>query len=178
MPETVLMRLHPSRLAFVKSYIVAVLLVLLWFVLFYNPLGLNLTQLVPYRAYTFVALLLGILLAVSAEIRLIIDTYVITDFRITERVGLLSIRESSVHWDRIADVRLTQSFIERILGIGTIKIESTGGNEAPEVTLKSIRRVVKIKELIDQKMLEWKGGGPRQPSEEGGGPGGTLNPSS
>ena len=159
MPETVLFRMHPTRLAYIRSYLGSMVLVLSWYVLFANVFSLPIQ---PYRNYTFALLILGVLLAVVTEVRVKTETYTITDYRITERRGILSIRESSVHWDRIADVSLEQSVIERPFGIGTITIESTGGNEAPEITLRYIRRVAETKNTIDQKMLEWKGRSPPQ----------------
>ncbi|MBI4017701.1 MAG: PH domain-containing protein [Candidatus Aenigmarchaeota archaeon] len=155
MPENVLMKMNPTRLAFIKSYIGAAVLIAIWFVLYTGSIKiLKLPDL--YRSYTFAALILAAALTAIAEIRTRLETYVLTDYRITERTGLLSVHESSVSWDRIADVQMHQSFIERLVGVGTIDIQSAGGDEVPEITLKRIRNVRGVKDLVDQRMLESK----------------------
>ena len=61
-------------------------------------------------------------------------------------VGLLSKTRSEINTSGVRTVKITQSFIERIFGIGTIEIYTSG--DLPEVIAKAMPNPHKFRELI------------------------------
>jgi len=64
-------------------------------------------------------------------------------------VGLLSKSRSEVNTSGVRTVKITQSFIERIFGIGTIEIYTSG--DIPEIVAKAMPNPHKFRELIKNK---------------------------
>ncbi|MDO5294744.1 MAG: PH domain-containing protein [bacterium] len=73
--------------------------------------------------------------------------YMIDDEKVTIRSGFLSIVEDDAYMYKIQDVRLVQSFLERLSRIGTI-ICYTGDTTHPELKLVHIRRAPEIKAYL------------------------------
>jgi phage FluMu protein Com len=73
----------------------------------------------------------------------------ITNKRTIERVGLFSRFTSEILHEDVRNVQITQSFAERIMGVGRIGI-SSAGQDGLEISVKDIRDPDKIRELIDQ----------------------------
>jgi len=151
MPEEILMKFLPTRLTFFRWYFAGVVLFALWFLLFFDFLKIAIS-----KDYLFLMPLLGLFLIIISEIRIRVNKFYITNNRIIEKKGLLSMMESSVGFDRIANYRIHQNFLEKILNIGTIEIESVGGSEAPEIVMKGVRNMKNIKMLLDKLIIEWK----------------------
>ena len=74
-------------------------------------------------------------------------TYNINEELISVTSGLLSKTENDSYLYKIVDVRLEQSFFERIFGLGTV--HCFGGDVTdPSLKLKHIRRAREIKDYI------------------------------
>ncbi|MGH8837588.1 MAG: PH domain-containing protein, partial [Actinomycetes bacterium] len=69
-------------------------------------------------------------------------TYVITNKRLILRTGVLSRSGHDVPLNRINDVAFAHSFWERLLGCGTLVVESAG--ERGQLTLHDIPRVEEV----------------------------------
>jgi uncharacterized membrane protein YdbT with pleckstrin-like domain len=69
-------------------------------------------------------------------------TYVITNKRLIIRTGVLSRAGHDVPLNRINDVAFSHSFWERLLGCGTLVVESAG--ERGQLTLHDIPRVEEV----------------------------------
>jgi len=69
-------------------------------------------------------------------------TYVITNKRLIIRTGVLSRSGHDVPLNRINDVAFSHSFWERLLGCGTLVVESAG--ERGQLTLHDIPRVEEV----------------------------------
>ena len=148
MPEKVLMKFRPSRLVFLKSYLLSFLF--LGFGAVSIARNIPLPSLVQYISLANVLILLGVLIIIITEIRGIFYRYVVTDQRIVEYHGILSKSEVSVPLRRIAHYSIKQNFVERVVGIGNIVIESTGGSERPEILIKAAPRVKRLKQILDK----------------------------
>ncbi len=72
----------------------------------------------------------------------------ITTRRSIERVGLLSKFTSEILHDDVRNIQITQSFRERLLGVGSIGISSAAQNEV-EIVAKHVRNPDRIREVID-----------------------------
>jgi phage FluMu protein Com len=73
----------------------------------------------------------------------------ITNKRTIERVGLFSRFTSEILHEDVRNVQISQTFAERIMGVGKIGI-SSAGQDGLEIAVKDIRNPDKIRELIDQ----------------------------
>jgi len=72
--------------------------------------------------------------------------YVFTNERVIMRVGVFSREGRDIPLNRINDVSFQHSFVERLLGAGTLTIESAG--ERGQVVLSDIPRVEKIQSRL------------------------------
>lgn len=76
--------------------------------------------------------------------------FVVTSHRVLIRRGILSRSGRDVPLSRINDVSFEHSFFERLLGCGTLTVESAG--ERGQVVLKDVPRVERVQGRIYQLM--------------------------
>lgn len=74
-------------------------------------------------------------------------TYTIDEEKINIRHGLLNITEDDAYLYKIQDVKLIQSLVERIFGLGTV-ICYTGDTTDPVLKLVHIKKSKEVKEYI------------------------------
>jgi len=149
MPEQTLLKFYSTRLAFIKYYFLGILLVILAIVLYSGTIRFF-SFLDPYKINFLFLIPVGVVVVAVAEIKRISDVYMITNFRILERWGILAKNEESVPLEKIANYGIDQSVIGRIFGVGDISIESSGGSAEPEIVIKKAPKVKSIKELLDK----------------------------
>jgi uncharacterized membrane protein YdbT with pleckstrin-like domain len=150
MAEQTYMIFHPTRLAYIRWYIIAVFLITFGAALFIfsSSLPLVLSSSIPYFLIFFV--ISGIILIMIPELLRSKDKYAITNFRVIEKRGIISVKEDSIYWEKVANYELAQDLFDRIFKIGTIKLWSTGGDDDPEVVIKRAPHVNKIRFLLDK----------------------------
>ena len=148
MPEKIIMSFNPTRFAYLRYHALSIALISLRILSFLNLPNISYIQ--NYRNYLLALPAMGILIIVLAEVIRKQDQYVLTDLRIIEKSGLFSVKETSIPWNKIADYSLTQDFLERFAGYGTLIIESTGGSEKPDIVLKNCADIKRIKDIIDK----------------------------
>jgi uncharacterized membrane protein YdbT with pleckstrin-like domain len=97
----------------------------------------------------------GLLAAVIAVVGLIkgwlervATMYTITDRRIIIRKGILSRHERAAHIDRVQNVNLTQSFLDRIFQVGTLDFD-TAGTEDSDFRFTGIANPDELRAKID-----------------------------
>ncbi len=141
--ERVVLRMHPHWKTVFGAIVVFVLVVGLaafgvamspWPVLDYVLLGL--------------AALLLILYPIRRFLRWVTTHYVFTTHRILLRHGILSRSGRDIPLDRINDVSFEHNLIERMLGCGTLTIESAG--EHGQIVLYDIPRVERTQSMLYQ----------------------------
>jgi uncharacterized membrane protein YdbT with pleckstrin-like domain len=74
--------------------------------------------------------------------------YELTTQRFLHREGILSRRTERIEVIDMDDITCTQGFIQRMVGVGTIKIESSDRTH-PELLLKGIDEANKVADLLD-----------------------------
>ena len=77
-------------------------------------------------ALVTVWLILGLITFIKMMVRKWTTEIGITSHRFVEKYGLLSMRTNEIALPNIEGVRVHQSFLGRIFGYGTVKIEGTG----------------------------------------------------
>ena len=91
---------------------------------------------------------LGILILLYWYIKTLATSLTITEHDITYEQGILSKDRTSVSLRHVRAVRVTQGFVNRILGVGLVEI-STAGDE-PEFTVKDMPDPLEIRDAINK----------------------------
>lgn len=99
-------------------------------------------------AIAVVALVLLIWLSFIPFLRWRTTHYVLTTHRVLIRVGILHHRGRDIAVNRINDVSFEQTIWERIIGAGTLMVESAG--EAGQQVLRDIPHAPAVQQLINR----------------------------
>jgi uncharacterized membrane protein YdbT with pleckstrin-like domain len=102
--------------------------------------------------YRLLVLVVGLALLVASSLRPFLrwltTHFVITDRRVLVRTGVLARTGRDVPLSRINDITFSHTFFERLLGCGTLLVESAG--ERGQVTLSDVPKVERVqRELYD-----------------------------
>lgn len=108
-----------------------------------NPLGFILAVVL------IAALGLGLIILLLWWIKCLGITLTVTNQRTTLRTGILSKYTNEVYHTDVRNVQIGQRFFQRIFGVGTIGISSSG-ESGIEITVKGIPDPDKIKDIIDR----------------------------
>lgn len=73
-------------------------------------------------------------------------TLIVSDHHVVLRTGLLSRSFSELSIDRIRSVRVRQSLLNRMLGVGTVEIFSAG--DEPEIAAAGIPNPQRVRDLL------------------------------
>jgi len=99
--------------------------------------------------YSGLVILLAGLASIGVwKVKTLTESLEITNKRSIARYGLLSKATSEVLHDNIRNIQITQTFVERICGVGEIGI-SSAGQDGLEIDMKNLRNPDKIREMID-----------------------------
>ncbi len=145
--ERVVLRLHPHWKRLVGAFIVTVLVV-----------GLAVFGIVmsPWPILSYVVAGVAVLLLILYPLRRFLGWatthYVFTSRRILLRSGILSRSGRDIPLDRINDVSFEHNLLERMLGCGTLIIESAG--EHGQIVLTDIPRVEHTQSTLYQLVEE------------------------
>ena len=154
MVERALFGFHPSRISYWEYYLVSLAIIFLSIFLtlsFFGILPFDISIMKEYDIYIFPMIsILGLIPISIVEIKVKTDTYIFTDERIIEKKGLLSVKESSVNWEKISNHALSQSILDRLFKVGTIKIWSMGIEHEPEIVIKKSYHIKRINEMLDK----------------------------
>lgn len=156
MDEKILLEFNSTRIAFLKWYLAGFVWILVWIIARFGIAGISVPATIT--PYLFFLPLIGLLHVLWAEINIHINRFYISDQRITEKKGILSIEETYLQTDRVANYTIKQNFVERLLDIGTIEIESVDGDDEVEILMKGVGEISKIKALLDSRISATKYG--------------------
>ena len=81
--------------------------------------------------------------------------YSLTKYRLFCEEGLLSTKYYELLLYRIRDIGFSRSFGQKLLGVGTIILQSSD-KSTPVLELKNIKRAYEVKELIHKQVEEMK----------------------
>jgi uncharacterized membrane protein YdbT with pleckstrin-like domain len=164
--EELVADLRPHWIALVGPVLVTVVVIVGWIValLFAPDSGAGRT------AVVWVATILGVLILLWYPVRRVVawatSHFVVTTDRIIHRQGWIAKSSMEIPLEAINDVRFEQSVFERMIGAGSLVIESAG--ERGRQVFEDIRNPEEVQrtiyhqgELNQQRM--YQGGGPRAP---------------
>ena len=142
--ESLLWRGRPSWRAMMSFWFSVLLLAIAVFVL-----GLVIGQGTWSGLVAAVILVFGL---VKGWLERVATLYTITDRRIIIRKGILSRHERAAHIDRVQNVNLTQSFFDRIFGVGTLDFD-TAGTEDSDFKFSGIADPDELRHKIDNEYV-------------------------
>lgn len=156
--EDYLKGLRPSRLGFLKKYLVFLFLTYLGYLgldnfsaiqsFLDNLIGFNLpSDIKP------VFFLPALLLLIWNEYKIWSVKYHLTDQRVVVEKGILNKSYESIAYDKITDTVLEEDVSERIFSLGDISL-NTAGSEEYEVKLKGIGNPKKTQNLLDKNIKD------------------------
>jgi uncharacterized membrane protein YdbT with pleckstrin-like domain len=170
--ERMVLDLRPHWIALVGPVLIAVLILaaeVLLFALFDPPAFVR-----------WVAIIAGIVLFIAFPIRSFLSWvtahFVVTSDRVIHRAGWLAKRSMETPLERINDVTFSQTVLERVVGAGSLRIQS--GGEYGQNYFRDIRDPEHVQKVIyetseeNQARMERaaEGGGPTETMAAGGSP--------
>ena len=75
------------------------------------------------------------------------NEFVFTDKRIIVKRGWIETKVKTIYYDRITDISVNQSFLDRIIKTGTLSI-STAGSDGYEAIISHIRKPYEVKSVL------------------------------
>ncbi|HET6847979.1 MAG TPA: PH domain-containing protein [Gaiellales bacterium] len=150
--ESVVWKGHPSwkalLLYYLKWTLVSLIPAAIW-------VGLDRAMSGPPSPTIFAALtLLGLILTyIGGWIKRATTHYTVTDNRIHIRTGLVSRREHSTQLSRVQNVNVTQTIMQRLLGIGDVDWDTAGTEEAEsDFRFVGIEDPSSLVRIVDQRL--------------------------
>ena len=150
--EKTLLSIRPSRVIVLRYYVGIVVLLIAAFAFWFFNYVLPSTSMVGREtlrnAGSAFLVFLAVLVWLMAEYKRASTRYVVTDFRVIRRDGILRRTETVVPYRQLERVQMRQGIIDRLLGIGTLVIDT--GDDT--VQIASVRDPKKVEEAIMSRM--------------------------
>lgn len=158
--EEVVFETRPRFLMYVKSALIKFIIILLIIYFFRTIISLtatvqnyiiNYVQIPLVYAMTIILLLLIVILFLWIIWDLLswkYTSYTITNTRVIARKGILQKNKSFIHFDKIQDIKVSQSITERIMASGDIEIFS--GHDFSNMLLYDVPNPNKVENLLNR----------------------------
>jgi len=148
--EKIIKFFRPSRKSYLLHYIFYILLFLIGtFFFFYDPRGSALFifwKFINYAAAIVIAF--SIVMLIRIEYRILSRRYALTDQRIMYSNGIFSEIFKSVQYKYISDIEFEQSFWDKVMDTGTLKVHTVGTDEY-QIRYRKVSQPMKIKKMIN-----------------------------
>lgn len=151
--EEAIHKLKPSRVAFLKNYLLSALLII--FIAYLLLVSFPLTQmgLLASAALIFIFIL-------HPEIERLRVTYVVTSSQVITEEGIVSRKRRSIFFNNV-DVSVHQSFLERLLQYGTVSVGSSTGRDHMVLKLRGVTKPKELAYSIEKLIKEYSAIRPR-----------------
>jgi uncharacterized membrane protein YdbT with pleckstrin-like domain len=150
--ETIEYIFRPSRKAFLREYLLFAFVMLLSFTSLYPALMTNFKNIAILNdismAVFYILLVISIVLLIKVEYKIWSKLYALTNKRVIISKGIFSEDFQSTVYDKITDIELKQSFLDKILNIGKIGVNTAGGDEI-EFVFENTSRPLEVKNKIN-----------------------------
>lgn len=148
--ENVVYKYHPHPAAYWGNYVAAA-------IIFFAPAWLG-TVMDPEAIFPgssqwveIGAPILGIVVVVFSEIFRLSEVFYITEDGLARSFIFLSTYRTYMDYQSIEQIETTQSLLDRLLGIGTVTIE-TAGEDLPDVSFRCVRNPYEVEKVIRQRI--------------------------
>jgi uncharacterized membrane protein YdbT with pleckstrin-like domain len=108
----------------------------------------------PYPTWIGISIILVILVVGIDTIRRYATHYWITNQRLVVRRGILARREQTARFERIQNVSVTQSLMDRLLKVGAVSFDTAGTDErASDFTFRGISDPESVVRIVHENSL-------------------------
>jgi membrane protein YdbS with pleckstrin-like domain len=123
---------------------------------------------------SFIGLAKSVVLFVVIRIDYELRWYIITDTSITVRQGAWTVREITVSYQNIQNVRVSQGPLERFFGFANLQIDTAGsagigahgkGGSPNQAVLRGIRNATQIRDIILENLRTFRNSGLGDPDD-------------
>lgn len=158
--EEVVFESRPRFLMYVKSAIIKFIVIILIMIFFRDIMSLtaiaqnfiiNYVQIPLVFAITIILLLVIVVLFLWIIWDLLSwrnTHYIITNTRVITKKGILRKNKSFIHFDKIQDIKISQSITERIIASGNIEIYS--GHDFSSMLLYDVPNPTEVENLLNR----------------------------
>ena len=148
--EKIIRFFRPSRKSYMLHYIGDILLLLIGiFFFFYDPKGSPLFIFWKFVNYgAVIVIVFCIVMLARLEYRILSRRYALTDQRIMYSRGIFTEVFKSVQYKYISDIEFEQSFWDKLMNTGTLKIH-TVGTEDYQIRYRKVPEPMKLKKMIN-----------------------------
>jgi len=155
-----------SRVSYVSNYVLLTLFLVFLFLLWpFLNLNLYILPKTPGELFSTMSIFVFVLIATymieEPTVERIIRKYVVTNHEVTKIEGLLSKSRISIPYQSVADIRVEQGIVGRILNFGNVVVtgvvrsENSGGAEA--IVMKGLRYPNEAYRIIQSKINLMRG---------------------
>lgn len=127
--ERILWQGRPSWRAHVSHFVVWIPLALLPVIIAGALRANDQDTGLPYDQWILISILLVIVVIAVDAIRRYATYYVVTTQRLRVRTGILSRHEQTARFDRVQNVAISQSLMDRLLKVGAVSFDTAGTDE-------------------------------------------------
>jgi uncharacterized membrane protein YdbT with pleckstrin-like domain len=107
-----------------------------------------------YPTWIAISIILVILVVGLDAIRRYATYYVVTNERLVVRRGILTRREQTARFDRIQNVSITQSLMDRLLKVGAVSFDTAGTDErSSDFTFQGISEPESLVRIVAENSL-------------------------
>lgn len=131
--EQVIKKFHPDPMYFLNLYFFGIIFVIVSFFFFWYLSAI------------------GFLIIVLAEVARRAETFFILDNGVAREYRLFSTSREFCEYEKIQNLKVDQSFIDNIFGIGDVHVDTAGSDEI-EVNFHGIKNPYEIEKIIREKM--------------------------
>ena len=133
--ENIIKKFHPHPLGFLGFYIFGIIFVVIGVVFFKE------------------AIVFGFLVFCLGEILRQAETFYILDTGVARGYHLFGTSRKFAEYKNIQNIEVNQSLLEHIIGIGSVKFDTAGGDTV-EVAFHGVRNPYNIEKIVREKMAE------------------------
>ena len=131
--ETIIKKKHPHPFYFLDLYFSGFVFLILSFF------------------FSYYLVLVGLLIIILAEVARRAETFYILDSGVSREYKLFSTAREFCEYNKIQNIKVSQSFINNIFGIGDVHIDTAGSDET-EVNFHGIEYPYEIESIVREKM--------------------------
>jgi uncharacterized membrane protein YdbT with pleckstrin-like domain len=112
----------------------------------------------PYWQWLLISLLLVVLVIAWDAIRRFATFYMVTDQRLRVRRGILARREQTARFDRVQNVNIAQSLMDRVMHVGAVDFDTAGsGEEQDDFRFEGIADPQRLVHIVAENSLPAQG---------------------
>jgi len=160
--EEIVLDLRPHPIALAGAILVTILIIVAWILLLTHLPGTGTTRDVFRYLIIGAGLVLFVIYPLRRLIQWLTSNFVVTNERVIHRQGFIAKTSMEIPLDRIQNVKFRQGVFERIIGAGSLIIESAG--ERGTNVFSDIRHPESVQKVIyehaEARTREMQGGAP------------------